>query len=215
MHWHSISSPVTDLNAGRVRREVRPFSHTFVDMRNVSISVVGFGAILTALLSGCTSSPSSSAEPFSEPTAAPAAVIEPVPAFESSRPLTQEDCVDNANQRPAAAEEVEQLRGWTLLDPYDRRANPGANGEVVTAEDGSPIAYIVAAGDDLQWIATRFCLRPDWLADINSVRRDATQDLYVGDTLNLDAHTIFTVGDQNGRALSRAVPEGWILPPQR
>ena len=42
-----------------------------------------------------------------------------------------------------------------------------------------------------------------------------TFPLFAGDTLNLDAHTILSVGDQNGVVHNNALPEDFVIPPQR
>ena len=91
-------------------------------------------------------------------------------------------------------------------------------------DDGSPAAYVVAAGDTLYGISERFCLQyPQYLEWINSVRRnggwdwtmidDGPFEIYPGDTLNLDAHTITTVGDERGVVYSHQ--PNFYIPPQR
>jgi len=49
---------------------------------------------------------------------------------------------------------------------------------------------------------------------VNHVRRD-NDALYAGDTLNLDAHTILSVGDQNGVVSDNPFPDWYKIPPQR
>ena len=113
---------------------------------------------------------------------------------------------------------VEQLGGWTLIVPFDRGPLPYAGGTATVDEDGIPVAYTAVAGDNFESISARFCTNPMYLDIINSVRRTpayiSPQALYIGDTVNLDAHTIFTVGDQNGIAHSNELPD-MVFPPQR
>ena len=52
-----------------------------------------------------------------------------------------------------------------------------------------------------------------YLSAINGVRRQGALQLWAGDTLNLDAHTILTVGDQNGVVYDNAPSSP--IPPQR
>lgn len=56
---------------------------------------------------------------------------------------------------------------------------------------------------------------------VDSVRRD-DDALHVGDTLDLDTHTILSVvdqkngvGNQNGVVYDNALPDGFVIPPQR
>ena len=110
--------------------------------------------------------------------------------------------------------QVEQLGGATLAVPFDRGPMPHASGETITDADGIPVAYIVAENDVFSTVGARLCVGEQWLWWVNYARRDG-EALYVGDTLNIDAHTIFSVGDQNGAVFDREFPEGFVLPPQR
>jgi hypothetical protein len=112
------------------------------------------------------------------------------------------------------ADEVEQLGGVTLAVPIDRGRMPHARGIATLDSRGTPVAYRVASDDNLESIGSRFCLAPAWLQWVNVVRRDS-EDLYEGDTLNLDAHTILSVGDQNGRVGHNPLPDGFVIPPQK
>lgn len=110
--------------------------------------------------------------------------------------------------------QIEQLGGATLAVPFDRGPMPHASGETVVDAAGVPVAYIVAENDVFSTVGARLCVGEQWLRWVNYARRDGDA-LYVGDTLNIDAHTIFSVGDQNGAVFEREFPEGFVLPPQR
>ncbi len=143
----------------------------------------------------------------------PAAVA--IAQDETWLPTDGGECPDLGNQQAADPNQIEQLGGLTILTPRDRGPMPHAKGTPVLNADGQPAAYVVASDDSIQMIATRFCLRPDWIASLNAVRRNAGQELYLGDTLNLDAHTIYSVGTQNGEVHANSIPEGFTIPPQR
>lgn len=182
--------------------------------------VIAFSA--TLLLAGCTStsdapvdapSASSSAEagaasPSSTPTEAsprpvpsvtvtPAPVTEPVPATGEC----EINYVDAADAGTLGDLDIEVVR--------DRGTREGASGTVTLASDGTPASYLVAAGDISEQIADRFCISPEFLDALNSVRRDGVSidSLYGGDTLNLRPSTVLSVGDQNGRVLDNPAPE--------
>jgi LysM repeat protein len=112
----------------------------------------------------------------------------------------------------AAADEPEQVTGWALQIPVDSGPQEFANGTATVDDAGTPIAYTVAPDDHMELIARRFCINTAYLYALNSVRRD-NLELFVGDTINLDAHTILTVGDQNGSVKDNMHPEP--IPPQR
>jgi hypothetical protein len=112
------------------------------------------------------------------------------------------------------ATDPEQLGGRTLAVPLDRGLFATASGEATLNGDGVPVAYVAAPGDVFSTIAARFCLSEDWLLLLNHARRD-NDGLYAGDTLNLDPHTIFSVGDQNGVVSHNTFPDDFTLPPQR
>ncbi len=114
----------------------------------------------------------------------------------------------------ASATDVEQLGGATLAVPFDRGPMTHAAGEAVLDEHGIPVAYRVAANDVLSTVSARFCVGEKWLYWVNYVRRDGDA-LFAGDTLNLNAHTILSVGDQNGVVYDNALPEGFVIPPQK
>ncbi|WP_322411016.1 hypothetical protein [Microbacterium invictum] len=114
----------------------------------------------------------------------------------------------------ADATEVEQLGGATLAVPFDRGSMPHAAGEAILDDRGVPVAYKVAANDVISTVGARFCLGEQWLHWVNYVRRDGDA-LFAGDILNLDAHTILSVGDQNGVVHNNPLPDGFVIPPQR
>ena len=177
-----------------------------------TVAVVGLAVFLAA----CTAplSPDSDAQTH-RPTATLAP--SPTPAITAdARPL------DDPGPREAAVPaypvaddtETEQLGGATLAVPFDRGPMPHAAGEAVLNDQGVPVAYRVATDDVISTVGARFCVGEQWLHWVNYVRRDG-DTLYVGDTLNLDAHTIFSVGDQNGVVHDNELPEGFVIPPQR
>lgn len=110
--------------------------------------------------------------------------------------------------------QIEQLGGATLAVPFDRGPMPHASGETVVNATGVPVACVVAENDVFSTVGARLCVGEQWLRWVNFARRDG-EALYVGDTLNIDAHTILSVGDQNGSVSSNEFPEGFVLPPQR
>lgn len=93
----------------------------------------------------------------------------------------------------------ERYLGYAIPTLHDSGPRDGAQGEARYDEFGSPVAYIVAAGDNFQSVELRFCTPGLYLEFVNSVRR-GTLALYVGDTVNLSASKITSVGDANGVA---------------
>ena len=88
---------------------------------------------------------------------------------------------------------------FTMLQvPVDGGPIDFATGTAVVDDYGVPLSYEVADGDVFELIAKRFDLGTDYLISINAVRREAPNELFVGDTINLGATTILTIGDQNG-----------------
>lgn len=57
----------------------------------------------------------------------------------------------------------------------------------------------------MELVGDRFGLGTAYFYVINQVRRNGTE-LYVGDTLNLSAFTILSVGDENGVAYDNDPP---------
>ena len=78
---------------------------------------------------------------------------------------------------------------------------------------GVPGAYVVAPDDIPIAIGERFCMNMAYLNVLNGVRRQGALQIWDGDTLNLDAHTILTVGDQDG-VVYDTVPSSPIPPQQ-
>lgn len=101
----------------------------------------------------------------------------------------------------------------SISELRDTGPRPLANGETILSENGNPAAYIVVAGDTMETIGERFCTDWAYIESINVVRRNGLA-LYTGDTLNLDAYTITSVGDENGVVYANERPPG-SLPPQR
>jgi hypothetical protein len=110
-------------------------------------------------------------------------------------------------------DDPEQVRGWRPQIAVDGGVRDYATGEAVLNADGVPVAYTVGSGDVIDFVRERFCLNSHYLYAINHVRRDSRSALFVGDTLNLDAHTILTVGSQNGVIYDNKPPS--VIPPQR
>lgn len=113
--------------------------------------------------------------------------------------------------------------GYSIIEMQDTGAAPHATGEAIGNDDGTLAAYVVADGDTVHAIARRFCVDyTPYLEWINSARRsdswqwakgDGSFPIYPGDTLNLDAHTITSVGDENGVVYDHT-PD-FNIPPQR
>lgn len=179
-----------------------------------AVAVAGLAVALTA----CTALPAPDGNgdalaPSGSATATPA----PAPTRTPSSPRVGDTgpCAAAVPAYPgAAATDVEQLGGATLAVPFDRGPMPHAAGEAVLNDQGIPVAYKVAANDVLSTVSARFCVGETWLHWVNYVRRDGDA-LFTGDTLNLDAHTIHSVGTQNGTVHANALPEGFVIPPQR
>lgn len=174
--------------------------------------------VLALALAACTPPAEPEAERNPPSATSAEAVRSPMPARTADAPLpapSAHPCDATPPDYPVKdPTDPEQLGGRTLAVPLDRGVFTTASGDAVLNDDGVPVAYHVASGDVFSTIAARFCLSEDWLLLINHARRD-NDALYAGDTLNLDPHTIFTVGDQNGAVSHNAFPEGYALPPQR
>lgn len=97
--------------------------------------------------------------------------------------------------------------------PVDKGPENYATGTVTLDADGHPESYVVAPGDVIDYIAHRFGFYApsgegfDYLNTINQVRRGGYPwTIYAGDTLNLSASTITTIGTINGKVLNEAPP---------
>lgn len=171
---------------------------------------------LAVALTACTAPPPVDAD-APAPTHGTTDVISPTPTTTSDAGSVGDSgpCDAAVPALPVAdGTEIEQLGGVTLAVPADRGPMLNAAGEAVFDDEGVPVAYRVAAGDVLSAVSARFCVEEVWLHWVNAVRRDGDA-LYAGDTLNLDAHTIFSIGDQNGVVHDNPLPEGFAIPPQR
>ncbi|WP_167043856.1 MULTISPECIES: hypothetical protein [unclassified Salinibacterium] len=111
-----------------------------------------------------------------------------------------------------ARDDPEQVVGWKQQIPSDGGPREFANGTPTNNENGTPVAYVVAPGDVGAIVAERFCVNLAYLSTLNSVRRSGVWNLHPGDTLNLDAHTILSVGDEAGAVLENMSPSP--IPPQ-
>ncbi|ROS21869.1 hypothetical protein EDF22_3372 [Rathayibacter sp. PhB127] len=172
----------------------------------------------TLLLAGCTSAADiPDAAPTAEAGAASSATASTAPSADAETGPRPVPSVSLAPVPVAATGEcvISDLAGGGSIGDVDlevvrdRGTREGAAGTTRTATDGTPAAYVVAAGDNPARIADRFCVSADYLDALNSVRRDGVtlSSLFGGDTLNLSPSTVLTVGDQNGRVLDNAEPE--------
>lgn len=130
-------------------------------------------------------------------------------------------CQGLPSLEPRLDSDPERVVGYWYSELRDVGSIAGATGTVILREDGQPAAYIVADGDNLSSIARRFCIdHYPYLEWINAIRRGSGTSLtrassmtvFAGDTINLDAHTIATVGDENGRVHNNAID--FHIPPQ-
>ncbi|MGZ0712569.1 hypothetical protein ACWPKO_29950 (plasmid) [Coraliomargarita sp. W4R53] len=185
-------------------------------MKCRALSSIAATLSLAVFLMACTAGPPPNTDTTKQPSTA---TITPSPDT-TSMPGGQS--VDTPGPCDAAVpayavedeSEVEQIGGATLAVPFDRGPIPHAAGETIVNEQGMPVAYIVAENDVIETVGARLCVGEQWLYWVNYVRRDGDA-LYPGDTLNLDAHTIKSVGDQNGVVHSNPLPEGFVIPPQK
>jgi hypothetical protein len=104
------------------------------------------------------------------------------------------------------------VTGWKQQISVDSGPREHANGTVTVNDAGIPVVYIVGEDDWPIAIGERFCMNLAYLNVLNGVRRQGALQLWAGDTLNLDAHTILTVGDQNGVVYDNAPSSP--IPPQ-
>jgi hypothetical protein len=117
-----------------------------------------------------------------------------------------------------------RVGGFPIEIPLDNGPEQYATGTATTDAHGVPIAYHVASGDILDYISERFGfydpLDPgpynsgiDYLGIVNQVRRGGYPwAIYAGDTLNLSAYRIDSIGDVNG--IVRSDPPPTPMPPQ-
>ncbi len=129
-----------------------------------------------------------------------------------------------ASLTPAAPATADRIGPFHVRIPIDLGPGPHAMGAVTLDADGHPARYTVAPDDEWGHIAARFGLAAvlpaegigvdslntdtGYLTLINSVRRgEAPWTLYIGDTVNLSAHTVTSVGRINGTATSLPAPD--------
>lgn len=174
-------------------------------------------------LSACTAEPSAvdlavSPSPTvatpSAPTTEPGPSSTPTPHPSIVPMVLEADEQDCYQQVLAVENETERLGPWRLEVPRDRGEKGYAHGTAEYDATGVPVAYTVAANDNIDMIPRRFCITPAYLHVINHVRR-GDGELYVGDTVNLDAHTMLTVGDRNGMVTDNPLPADLNILPQR
>lgn len=116
----------------------------------------------------------------------------------------------------SATGDEDRYIGYAIPTLTDGGPREGAAGTATFDENGQPVAYTVAAGDNFTSVELRFCTPGFYLEFVNSIRRGTTK-LYTGDTLNLSAYTMTTVGDVNGETRNNPVWGGdeSHMPPQR
>jgi hypothetical protein len=197
--------------------------------RALRLAVIVTAAALTTIgLTGCTDAaerPAASASPSTEAPVIdePAAEVETIPEVEPVATPTTRPCMGLPYTPAVTKDAVERIGGFGIPKLGDRGSIPGATGTVTLGADGQPVSYVVAAGDTYTGLTERFCLTPmdPYIEMVNSVRRNSGFSgdnmppfaLYAGDVINLDAHTVTSVGTENGRVL--ALTPTIYLPPQR
>lgn len=217
---------------------------------HAAAAVIGIAALaLTGCATGAepeatteSAPPSADATPTASPEPEPETTDEPVEPTET--PAAEPTETTPAETDAAACEQIagqnndaygsygdgDSLGGFPIVPLQDTGARPGAQGDAAADDEGVPASYTVAAGDNEDAIAERFCATRDYLVLLNSIRRNTStvetdipwpqagsritmMDLYEGDTLNLNPYTISSVGDQNGQAYANNpdIP----MPPQQ
>lgn len=184
-------------------------------MTFVTARVLCAGVAATALLlAGCTDAdddsrndpdaPTSSVtpeDPAANRTGTPDAGEVATAASAEDRPeLTLSGC------QPVVFEDRPPIGAGMQQVPNDQGSRQYATGESIVGPEDLPVAYIVAIGDVPEYIADRFCVEVSYLDKINGPRRATSGNLHAGDTLNLDAATVTTVGDVNGDVQENPLP---------
>lgn len=133
-----------------------------------------------------------------------------------------EGCEGLPSLEPRTNDDEERVHGYWYSSLRDVGPIDRATGEAIYDEDGQPVAYVAAPGDTMFAIAARFCIdHYPYLEWVNAIRRGdgtsvldigASMPLYAGDTINLDPHTVATVGDENGVVRDNAID--FHIPPQ-
>lgn len=160
-------------------------------------------------LTGCTAT----SVPPIQSTSSAAETADPADATSSPTvppPVKTEEC---HLWEFAPPEDPEVVAGWKQQIPVDGGARAHATGKVTLNDAGVPGVYVVAPDDFPIAIGERFCMNLAYLNVLNGVRRQGALQIWDGDTLNLDAHTILTVGDQDG-VVYDTVPSSPIPPQQ-
>ncbi|WP_213816776.1 hypothetical protein [Glaciihabitans sp. dw_435] len=181
--------------------------------------------VVAATLTACANSGMTLTTPDVKytPTAAPAVAATVLPESVVGDEVRTSGCIEpdrlaNCEIKPgecypwswAANTDPNQVAGSEIEIPKDSGPRKYATGTTILNSKKVPVAYIVGAGDILDFISARLCMQGAYLNTINQVRRDGP--LYAGDTLNLDAHTIVSVGDENGVVYKNEAPDP--IPPQ-
>jgi len=162
--------------------------------------------------------------PQPRPTEAPAPAIDPSPSVSAEAGASfwierLQGCGEVSGLEPVSASEPEQINGFAIPTLRDSGPRVSATGRAIIDEAGVPVAYEVADGDVLDVVTARFCApHSRYLTWINSVRMEPLEGsdsipLWPGDIVNLDAHTIASVGSQQGRVADR--DPGFAIPPQQ
>lgn len=172
-------------------------------LRHRAASALVAGTLLALTLAGCDADSTPSA-PSALP---PASSATPSEGWAAPSDLAPSDVPSEEPQ----ATGVGRVGNWPIMVPADGGAVPGADGPVIVDNDGVPQAYEVVSGDNMELISRRFGLEYGYLIAINQVRRDSLE-VFVGDTLNLDATRITSLGDQNGQVYKNHSP--YPIPPQ-
>lgn len=174
-------------------------------------STVGLAQTLAVvsvlLLAGCTNAESLDAASSAPPSDAPTSAS-PTDTSPTSEPTTPS---------PSSTSDAGYEVAGSLVDPpVDQGSGEQASG-VANYVDEALLSYAVVAGDEFEAIAHRFDLEVAYLITINGVRRggedEAPTYLYAGDTINLSAFHILSIGDQGGVTYENPPPSP--LPPQR
>jgi hypothetical protein len=173
------------------------------------------GVALAATLVACSSAPT----PSPARTSA-AAVASPTSTATTTQPATAPtgDAVAVKHRGTICA--CGMVGPYPIIIPTDNGPDDGATGTVELGPDGTPEAYVLGDGDRRAQVLQRFGLindfatqQLDYLDTINQVRRGTRPSFDYGDTINLSAYTITSIGDVDGDVLDDPPPDP--LPPQR
>ena len=163
--------------------------------------LAAFAVVLaTAALAACTAVPATPlATGGSSDASSPVAAARPTP-LHAAPPVGAFSPAPSPSPQPCIGWGFyEHDRDATFEQPVDCGPIEFATGQVALDSKGVPVAYTVASGDVWAVIAKRFDLGVSYLNTINSVRRPDVMKVYPGDIVNLDPHTILSVGTENGQ----------------